>query len=164
MGLGSEIRDPEKTYPGSRGQKGPRSRRIRNTAMHAREDWIIYRGPSLLEVVCFGVPRPPPLPSGKCLSFSVFLFFVSLAYWRVTGEGGGLWSWVIRPQENLFLNKSFNPLWCMPTKWNSCCIPGCWTCGFCRVVWIWISEDNNDQNRKKKRDEIFEDVKVSLHG
>jgi hypothetical protein len=32
MGLGSEIRDPEKTYPGSRGQKGTESRiRIRNT-------------------------------------------------------------------------------------------------------------------------------------
>jgi hypothetical protein len=40
MVLGSEIRDPEKTYPGSRGQKGTGSRildpgsriRIRNTA------------------------------------------------------------------------------------------------------------------------------------
>ena len=33
MGLGSEIRDPEKTYPRSRGQKGTGSRiRIRNTA------------------------------------------------------------------------------------------------------------------------------------
>ncbi len=32
MGLGSGIRDPEKTYPGSRGQKGTGSRiRIRNT-------------------------------------------------------------------------------------------------------------------------------------
>ncbi len=32
MDLGSEIRDPEKTYPGSRGQKGTGSRiRIRNT-------------------------------------------------------------------------------------------------------------------------------------
>jgi hypothetical protein len=32
-GPGSEIRDPEKTYPGSRDQKGTGSRiRIRNTA------------------------------------------------------------------------------------------------------------------------------------
>jgi hypothetical protein len=32
MGLGSGIRDPEKTYSGSRGQKGTGSRiRIRNT-------------------------------------------------------------------------------------------------------------------------------------
>jgi hypothetical protein len=32
MGLGSGIRDPEKTYPGSRGQNGTGSRiRIRNT-------------------------------------------------------------------------------------------------------------------------------------
>ncbi len=33
MGLGFDIRDPKKTYPGSRGQKGTGSRiRIRNTA------------------------------------------------------------------------------------------------------------------------------------
>jgi hypothetical protein len=39
MSLGSEIRDPEKTYsdPGSRGQKGTGSRiRIRNTGFQGR--------------------------------------------------------------------------------------------------------------------------------
>jgi hypothetical protein len=36
MGLGSEIRDPEKTYPGSSGQKGTGSRiQIRNIAAQA---------------------------------------------------------------------------------------------------------------------------------
>jgi hypothetical protein len=38
MDLGSEIRDPEKTYSGSRGQKGTGSRiRIRNTARKVRK-------------------------------------------------------------------------------------------------------------------------------
>jgi hypothetical protein len=37
MDLGSEIGDPEKTYSGSRGQKGTGSRiRIRNTASKLR--------------------------------------------------------------------------------------------------------------------------------
>jgi hypothetical protein len=43
MGMGSEIRDPEKTYSGSgsRGQKGTGSRiRIRNTAIdHVEETY-----------------------------------------------------------------------------------------------------------------------------
>ncbi len=37
LGPGSEIRDPEKTYPGSRGQKGTGSWiRIRNTGIELR--------------------------------------------------------------------------------------------------------------------------------
>ena len=49
MALGSEIRDPKKTYPGSRGQKGTGSRiRIRNT-----EKWKTSWSASLRQVNIF---------------------------------------------------------------------------------------------------------------
>jgi hypothetical protein len=51
---GSEIRDPEKTHSGSRGQKGTGSRiRIRNTE-NSVGIWIRIR-------MFFGLPDPNPL-------------------------------------------------------------------------------------------------------
>jgi len=47
---------------------------------------------------------PPPLLSGSCLSFSVFLFVGGRANWR---KRGGM-SLVIRRRESLVLYKSYN--------------------------------------------------------
>ena len=88
MGLGSEIRDPEKTYPGSRGQKGTGSGSATLPCMLERIE-LFTEGQAFLRSYA-SVFHAPPLPSGKCLSFSVFLFFVGLAYWCVTGEGVGV--------------------------------------------------------------------------
>ncbi len=47
MGLGSGIRDPEKTYSGSRGQKGTGSRvRIRNTDYYSS---FVFKKKDLLD-------------------------------------------------------------------------------------------------------------------
>jgi hypothetical protein len=58
MGLGSEIRDPEKTYPGSRGQKGTGSRiRIRNTASeHPKPKEVLQKRRADNLGVSFSVP------------------------------------------------------------------------------------------------------------
>jgi hypothetical protein len=78
-----------------------------------REDSMIYRGPGFLSVVWFGSTpiRFPLLPSGSCLSFSVFCVSPRMSS-LLTGEAeGGLGA--KSPQESLALYKSFNTL-CLP--------------------------------------------------
>ncbi len=53
MGLGSGIRDPEKTYSGSRGQKGTGSRiRIRNTAPNHKEAYLSREASAITNNIC----------------------------------------------------------------------------------------------------------------
>jgi hypothetical protein len=81
-----------------------------------KEDWMIYRGPSFLSVLCFGstpAPSPPPLPTANCVSFSVFLCVAGPAYWPA--RGGRVGSRIIRMQESFVLYKLFNTLWPNPT-------------------------------------------------
>ncbi len=55
------------------------------SSLQSREYWIIYRGPGCLAIVWFGSSRS--LPSGSCLSLTVFLCIADQAYWR-RGRGG----------------------------------------------------------------------------
>ncbi len=69
---------------------------------------LIYRWPGFLAIVWFGSsPTPSPLPSSRCLSFSLFLCVAGWAYWRGRGLGR---SQIIWWQEGMLLNKLFNTL------------------------------------------------------
>jgi hypothetical protein len=61
MGLGSGIRDPEKTYSGSQirvqGQKGTGSRiRIRSTGLPVHSRWT-FTNNNYLKIHCFAISR-----------------------------------------------------------------------------------------------------------
>ena len=64
-------------------------------------------------------PRPPPLTSASCLSFSVFLCVAGPHYMTEEEGEGVVVSRIIRPQGCLALYKSSNTLWEAGAVWSS---------------------------------------------
>ncbi len=78
-----------------------------------REDWMIFRGPGFLAVICFG---------STPTSFSVFLCVAGRAYWQEIGGRGWVGSRIIRPEESPALYKSLNNIWSVeapPRQWQT---------------------------------------------
>ncbi len=81
----------------------------------SREYWMIYRGPGFLAVVWFG-SSPTPLPHPPSSLSKLNRQHTGRLRKKdklLTGEGGRGWarSWIFRPQESLFIYKSFGNLW-----------------------------------------------------
>ncbi len=82
------------------------------------EDWIIYRGPGFLTVVCFGSSPPPLSPSlfSKLTGNTQEDLERETTCWGERGKGGGRGAEsYVWPQESMVLYKSFNTLWGYPS-------------------------------------------------